>query len=197
MNARIGAAGILLLAVSGCAVQSPDALPFHARSIERHADGTIAKGLLAQPVSIGGVPCRGWVRLHPDGSLSSYELATDATVQGHTLPAATYVWLDEHGGLKTLWLSQDTVIQGQTCRGGPFRHATSFHPDGSLFAFFPRDDVVIDGIPCASNPQVPVYLHPNGRPSRCRLAADVVVGGQTLRRGADAEFDDRGVLVQR
>ena len=196
MNGRTCAMGLLLLANIGCAV-SPDELPFHARSIERHPDGTIAKALLAQPAIIGGVPCRGWVRLHPDGSLASYELAADATVQGHTLPAATYVWLDEHGGLKTLWLSQDTVIQGQTCRGGPFRHATSFHPDGCLFGFFPRDDVVIDGIPCASNPQVPVYLHTNGKLLRCRIAADVVVDGRTLRRGVDAEFDERGVLVQR
>lgn len=185
--------------VAGCAgapLPAPEP-PFHANTVVRHAEGTIAKGCLVQPTVIHGVPCRGWVRLHPDGNLSSYELAEGAIVQGHTLPAATYVWLDDDSRLATCWLAHDATIQGHVCRGGPFKTATAFHPSGRLRAFFPRDDVVVDGVPCQASTQAPVYLHENGRLAGCRLATEFGRGGQMLRRGRDVHFDDAGILLPR
>ncbi|MEO6596541.1 MAG: hypothetical protein ABIP94_17455 [Planctomycetota bacterium] len=182
-------------AACSAATAPPPSMPFSEASIERHDDGSFAKGKLAEPTKIQGVPCRGWVRLHPDGSLSSFELAATATIQGHALPATSYVWLDEGSQLQTCFLSQDTTIQGYLCRGGPFKIATTFHADGSLRAFFPREPVTIDGVVCAASPLGPVYLHPDGHLAGCRLAEDLERGRQVLRRGTDVRFDEHGQLV--
>ncbi|HEX5051662.1 MAG TPA: hypothetical protein VFZ65_07825 [Planctomycetota bacterium] len=194
----LGLGALLGLGNTACsATPAPaPAIPFFAASIERRPDGSIAKGLLAEPASIGGVPCRGWVRLQPDGSLGSYELASETTIQGHTLPAASYVWLDDEGRLQSCFLAQDTEIQGYLCRGGPFKFATAFHPDGSLRAFFPREPVTIDGVSCAVSPLAPVFLHPDGHLAACRLGADLVRDGQTLRAGKDVHLDAQGRIVR-
>lgn len=174
---------------------APAEPPFHAASIERHVDGSVAKGLLAAPATIRGVPCRGWVRLLEDGRLGSCELAAPATIQGHPLPAASYVWFDDDGRLLTVFLACDTTLQGWACSGGPWSIPTSFHPDGSLRAFVPREPVTIDGVPCASTTQAPVHLHAGGRLAGCRLAADAVVDGRQFRRGDSVQLDRNGRLV--
>jgi len=189
------AAGLCLAALGGCVAAPPGSPSFRAGSVQHHPEGGVALGFLAEPAIIAGVPCRGWVRLRPDGALSSFELAAAATVQGHALPAASYVWLDDAGRLQTCFLSCDTVLHGYVCRGGPFKMATSFHDNGALRAFFPRDEMTIDGVVCAATTQAPVHLHDNGRLAKCRLAADVTVGGRTLRRGDTIELDADGRLV--
>jgi hypothetical protein len=182
----------------GCQVTpapSPKAT-FQPSSIECHPDGSVAKGLLTAPATIGGVPCQGWVRLQPDGRLSSFELAANTTIQGHELPAASYVWLDDDARLQTCFLLRDTQIQSYRCRGGPFKIATSFHANGMLRAFFPRDEVTIDGIPCAATTQAPVYLHESGKLAGCRLAADTTVEGKVTRRGETIQIDEDGHLSE-
>jgi hypothetical protein len=189
------AAGLCLAVLAGCVAEPPGPLPFRAGSVEHHPEGGVALGFLAAPTTIAGLPCRGWVRLRPDGGLASFELAAAATVQGHALPAASYVWFDDAGRLQTCFLACDTVLQGYVCRGGPFQTATSFHENGALHAFFPRDDVTIDGVVCTASNQAPVYLHDNGRLAKCRIAADFTSGGRTLRRADTIEFDADGRLV--
>ncbi len=183
-----------LAAASACTSLTPTELPFHTATVERHFDGSIRKGLLAAPTTIAGVPCKGWVRLQPDGRLSSCELAADTTIQGHNLPAASYVWFADDGQLQSCFLSSNAQLGGQMCRGGPFKLATSFHPNGTLHAFVPRDEITIGGVVCASSTQAPVYLHPNGQLAGCRLAADAMVDGQQLRSGDTIELDAAGHL---
>ena len=187
-----------LAAASAChsAPLTPPELPFHAATVTRHFDGSIQKGLLATTTTIAGVPCKGWVRLQASGRLSSCELAANATIQGHTLPAASYVWFDDDGNLQTCFLACDAQLGGQVCRGGPFKIATSFHPNGNLRAFFPRDEIALGGVVCASSTQAPVYLHPDGQLAGCRLAADAVVDGQQLRSGDTIELDVGGHLLK-
>lgn len=169
--------------------------PFLHQSITRHLDDRIEKGLLTAPATIEGVPCKGWIRFWPNGRLRSAELATAAAVQGHDLPAASYLWFDELGRLATCFLAQDTVLQGHLCRGGPFQIATSFHGNGALDAFFPREEVTIHGVRCASTTQAPVRLHPDGTLAGCRLAQDALVFGQPRRRGDSIELDATGRLL--
>lgn len=161
-------------------------------SIEHHGDGSIAAALLAEPAAIQGLPCRSWVRFHRDGKLSTCELAADAAVQGHMLPAASFLVFDEEGQLRTCFLAQDTLIQGYWCRGGPFKTATTFHPDGRLRSFFARDALSIDGVSCVASSHDPVHLHGNGRLAGCRLAADITRDAETLRKGQVVRFDDAG-----
>jgi len=174
----------------------PPELPFYASTVERHPDGSIQKGLLATPTTIAGVPCKGWVRLQPDGRLISCELAADTTIQGHHLPAASYVWFADDGQLQSCFLARNAELGGQMCRGGPFKIATSFHPNGNLHAFFPRDEIRLGGVVCAASTQAPVYLHPDGQLAGCRLAADAVVDGHQLRSGDTIELDAAGRLLQ-
>lgn len=173
---------------------APTELPFLRQSITRHLDDHIEKGLLTAPATIEGVPCKGWIRFWPNGRLRSAELATAAAVQGHDLPAASYLWFDEQGHLATCFLAQDTPLQGHLCRGGPFQIATSFHGNGALGAFVPRDEVTIQGVRCASTTQAPVRLHPDGTLASCRLAQDALVLGQLRRRGDTVELDAAGRL---
>ena len=161
-------------------------------TIEHHRDGSIAAALLDDPATIQGLPCRSWVRFHENGKLSTCELAAEATIQGHTLPAATYLVFDEEGQLRSCFLAQDTQIQGYWCRGGPFKTATTFHPDGRLRSFFSRDAVTIDGVCCVASSHDAVQLHGNGHLAGCRLAADVTRDAATLRRGQVVRFDDTG-----
>ncbi|MCC7065652.1 MAG: hypothetical protein IT456_22795 [Planctomycetes bacterium] len=169
---------------------------FLASTIERHPDGALAKGLLSAPTTIHGMPCQGWVRLLPDGRLSSWELAANTTIQGHELPAASYVWLDDEARLQTCFLSRDTTIQGFLCRGGPFKIATSFHTSGTLRAFFPRAPVTIDGITCASTTQAPVVLYEDGKLASCRLATDTTIHGATVRSGSTIHLAPDGHRIE-
>jgi hypothetical protein len=188
---------MLVAAVTACTqAPMPPAEPqFHAASVEHHVDGGIARGLLAAPATIHGVPCRGWVRLNAAGGIAACELAAQTTIQGHTLPAASQVTFDEDGRLQSAILACDTVLQGRTCRGGPWRIPTSFHPNGNLRAFVPREPLLVDGALCESTTQAPVILHEDGRLARCRLAAEATIDGRTLRRGDTVELDAAGRLV--
>lgn len=185
--------GLLLVACTG-APAPEGAPPLHAASVERHFDGSLARGLLRMPATIDGLPCRGWVTWHEGGRLESCELAMPTTIQGHLLPAASRVAFDTGGRLQTVFLACNTALQGHVCRGGPWQIATSFHPDGRLRTFVPLEPVTIDGVPCAATTQAPVHLHASGRLARARLAADAVVDGRQLRRGDSVQFDDRGNL---
>lgn len=169
---------------------------FLSTTLERHPDGALAKGLLGAPTTIHGIPCQGWVSLLPDGRPSACELAANTTIQGHTLPAASHVWFDDEARLQTCMLSRDTTIQGFVCRGGPFRIATSFHPSGTLRAFFPRAPVTIDGIACASTTQAPVVLHEDGRLASCRLVADTTIDGATVRAGSTIHLAADGHRIE-
>lgn len=191
------AAGFTLLCHSCQGAPGPSvAATFQPSSITLHPDGSIAKGLLAAPASIQGVLCQGWVRLLPDGRLSSCELAAQTTIQGHVLPAASYLWFDDDARLQTCFLSRDTLIQGFLCRGGPFKIATSFHANGTLRAFFPREPATIDGIECASTTQAAVYLHEDGRLAGCRLARDTTIDGKLLRSGTSVHLDQERHLSE-
>jgi hypothetical protein len=174
---------------SAAAPAEPRYLP---ASIEHHDDGSIAVALLGEPATIQGLPCRSWVRFHHNGKLSTCELAADAAVCGHMLPAASYLVFDEEGMLRSCFLAHDTLIQGYWCRGGPFKTATTFHPDGRLRSFFARDATTIDGVPCVTSSHDAIHLHGNGRLAGCRLAADVTRDAETLRKGQIVRFDDTG-----
>jgi hypothetical protein len=65
---------------------------------------------------------------------------------------------------------------------------TAFHPDGSLKAFFPPADLVIDGITCEASVFRPVYLHPNGRLWKARVAVEVLQGDRRYAAGLDIEL---------
>ncbi|HZN39485.1 MAG TPA: hypothetical protein VFD82_11825 [Planctomycetota bacterium] len=193
---RAGWCIAVLLGGLGSGSCSSAAEPAPARyrpaTIEHHDGGGIAVALLAEPAAIQGLPCRSWVRFHQNGKLSTCELAEEAAIQGHRLPAATYLVFDDEGRLRSCFLAQDTLIAGYWCRGGPFKTATTFHPDGSLRSFFARDALTIDGVPCVASSHDAVHLHGNGRLAGCRLAADVTRDAETLRKGQVVRFDEAG-----
>ena len=138
---------------------------------------------------MGGLPCCGWVRWHDSGRLESVKLAREATVQGHAFPIGSRVNFDAEGRLRSVWLSRKTLIGARLCRGGP-KMETSFYPDGAVAAFFPPDDVEIDGVKCAGSRFHPVRLHRNGRLKSAKLAADCTI--EAAVRVATLALDARG-----
>ncbi len=179
---------VLGLCASACLVrQDPADLPFETRTILRHDDGSMRRGFLLEEAEIAGFPARRWVWWYEDGSVESFELAADARVQDHDLPARSRVFLDREGRLAHVWLSQETVIDGLPCRG-KMKIDTAFHPNGRVRAFFPPDTIEIDGIACVASVFHPVYLHPDGHLRQCKLARAVTLDGRTYEKGITQEL---------
>ncbi|MBM3977250.1 MAG: hypothetical protein FJ299_09705 [Planctomycetes bacterium] len=186
---RLLALSLLFTSVAvGClGPQDPKDLPFRSGTIDLRADGSRERALLATPAVLDGYPCDGWVMWHDNGVLMSFDLSTDHELSGHRLPARTRVFLDRAGRLAHAWLPRDTRVGPYVCRGG-MKIDTAFHPDGSLKAFFPPDDLVIDGVTCEASVFHPIYLHPNGRLWKARVAVDVIAGERHYAAGSDIEL---------
>jgi hypothetical protein len=184
------AVALLGLALLGClAPQQASDLPYRTSSILRHADGSLKRGYLVEPTELDGFPCQGWVWRHEDGKLDNFELQRDFTVQGHAFPAGTRLFLDREGHLAHAWLSKTTTIDGHVCRGR-FKIDTAFHPNGRVKAFFPPEDLELDGVLCTASVFHPVYLHPNGRLKQCRLARETTLAGRVFARGTTLVLDE-------
>lgn len=186
----------LLLAALGCACtgdspRTPAERIYRSGTIERHADGSVAKAKLRGVETVAGLPCRDWIRFHPDGSLRGCRLDRETEVLGHRLPARSWLWFAEGGRLETAWLAEGRELGGVPCRGGG-KISTSFHPDGRVASTFLSTDATFDGVPCAASLLAPVRFHPDGRLAACRLAADWEHGATRHPRGSDLVFDERG-----
>jgi hypothetical protein len=194
-RARLGASGAwlgLLLLLGACrAPQDPADLPYRTSSILRHEDGSRRRAELLETTDLGGYPCRSWVWWHAEGSLDNLELAADHVVQGHAFPAGTRVFFDEEGRLAHAWLARTTELDGRPCRGR-WKIDTAFHPNGRVGAFFPPEDLELDGVWCEASVFHPVYLHASGRLARCRLARVAYVHGQRFERGTTLVLDEHG-----
>lgn len=183
---------VCCLTLIGClAPQDPADLPFQTRTILRHPDGTMRRGLLLEETEIEGFPCRAWVWWHEDGRLDNLELARDLSVQGHPFPVGTRLFFDHEGRLAHAWLARETVLDGLPCRG-KWKIDTAFHPNGRVRAFFPPDTLEIDGIPCTASVFHPVYLHPDGHLRQCKLAREVTLAGRTFAKGEVLRLDEAG-----
>lgn len=192
---RVGASGAwlgLLLVLGGCrAPQDPADLPYRTSSILQHENGARRRALLLEETELAGYPCRSWVWWYADGTLDNLELAADHVVQGHAFPAGTRVFFDEQGRLAHAWLSRTTEVDGHTCRGR-WKIDTAFHPNGRVRAFFPPEDLELDGVWCEASVFHPVYLHANGRLAQCRLARTAYVHGRRFERGETIALDEQG-----
>lgn len=140
----------------------PADLPYRARTVERGPDGHVVKALLAEPTTIGGHLCMGWVQWRSDGTLEGADLAADSSVSGHVLPRGSRIFLRADGSLELCWLSRPTTIAGIECAGGAIKIATAFHPDGRLAAAYLARDQVIQGLPCKASVMEPVRFDESG-----------------------------------
>jgi len=198
MNAdrlRRSAATLLLALVgSACACTGPRetvnvhgvVLVVDAWSVERDeadADGYLLKAFLRERAEVDGFVCERWIRFWSDDVLAQCQLAEDALVAGHTLPAGSTLWFDREGRIETVWLAADTVIDGVPCNGGPGKIAASFHPNGRLRTAFLVRDQEIDGVPCLASVFHPVEFDEDGRLVACTLAGPFEHDGARLGRG--------------
>lgn len=187
---RAASAALLCLglALLGClAPQDPADRPFRTGSFLYHANGQRQRAYLLEETELAGLPCQRWIWWHEDGSLDNFELARDEVVQGHAFPAATRLFLDRSGRLAHAWLSKDTLVDGRLCRGR-WKIDTAFHPNGRVKAFFPPEDLELDGVPCEASVFHPIYLHPDGRLRQCTLAADATIDGRVHQRGETVQL---------
>jgi len=176
-------------------VKVPDNLPL--TGVRSQGGVTIAR--LARPEAIDGFPCAAdWVHFHESGRLRAFYLGETATIQGHGIPEGTWVRLNPDLTLLSCSFPRDTEIEGYVCRGGfggSEGVTTGFHPGGRLSAFFPPEDIVIQGIPCRATPFGPIYLYENGNLRKFTLARDIVVGGRELSAGQTVALDEGGNLI--
>jgi hypothetical protein len=186
---RVASAALLVvglgagLGLSGCIVpQDPADQPYRSGSFLYHENGAMQRAYLLEEAELEGLPCQRWVWWYEDGRIDNLELAEARTVQGHAFPAATRLFFDREGQLAHAWLSEDTVIDGRPCRGR-WKIDTAFHPNGRVKAFFPPEDLELDGVLCVASVFHPIYLHPDGRLRQCKLAADVTLDGRTYEKG--------------
>jgi hypothetical protein len=59
-------------------------------------------------------------------------------------------------------------------------------------AFFPPEDLELDGVWCEASVFHPVYLHADGRLAQCRLARVAYVHGRRFERGTTLRLDEHG-----
>jgi hypothetical protein len=76
------------------------------------------------------------------------------------------------------------------CPGGNIKEATGFYPSGKLRFFFPREDVVIDGIPCKGGSLNGIWLYPSGKVQKARLSEDKVINGVNYHKGDTVELPE-------
>ena len=161
--------------------------------------GGVAIARLQRPESIDGFPCAAdWVHFHESGRLRAFYLGGTAAIQGHVIPEGTWVLLNPDLTLRSCSFPKTTDIRGYVCRGG-FGGSEgvmpAFHPGGSLSAFFPPEDVVIQGIPCRATLYGPVYLHENGNLREFTLARDTGLGGRELSAGQGVVLGEGGEFL--
>jgi len=168
---------------AGPAIQRLAGLPL----TQTRRSGTAIVSRLQSPFRIDGFPCAaGWVHFYDSGQLKAFFSDGPVTIQGNRIPSGTWVRLNADSTLAWCAFPEDTDIQGYSCRGGRGGAegvTTGFYSSGRLSAFFPRENVMVQGILCEASVFSPVYLHENGNLKQCALARDEVVGNQPLSQG--------------
>jgi hypothetical protein len=204
MNGRIGSGWVLALWMTGslillgCKGWERDVVRngIHFEKIHQSAAGTHV-GLMSADQEIQDFPCaKGWIHFRGNGELLSFQLSREHEFMNLRLPAQTWIHFPQdpdQGGYACVF-PHALQVQGYLCRGGGgFKGIqTGFHPGGMLRSFFPPEDVLVDGVPCAASLLHAVRLHENGRIQGCRLAADHVQGGESYPKGRVLAFDING-----
>lgn len=163
-------------------------------TVRYHANGSLSEGKLRAPEKLSGYPCRGWVLLHPDGTLKQLELSEPLLVQGMALPKGSIVLLHEDGILDQCFLAANMTVQKLPCKGGK-KIATVFHRNGLVASCVLSKTTEIQGIPCAAGANTPVSFHENGRLKSCVPAKSVEIGGVSYKRGAKIILDADGNAI--
>lgn len=187
----LGGAGLLAgLASASCylAPQREGDGPWRSGTQLHHADGTLRRARLLEPMELDGICCTGWVWFHPNGRVASADLARDRAFACGLVPAESRVFFDERGALTGAFLCRDTTLGGVPCKGGAFKSHTAFHPDGRVKATFLRRNLELEGVPCAASSQVPVRFDERGRLIGCKLSRDVEIAGVPFRAGTTIEL---------
>ncbi len=90
--------------------------------------GAVVGGWLAEPLTVGGLAIRGDFALHPGGGPRVVELAADATVAGHALPAGATLELRADGSLAAARYVED---EGFMSHGEPWTDTAHVTYDAS------------------------------------------------------------------
>lgn len=117
------------------------------------------------------------VRLHDNGALARCYLAADTTLSGVPCMAGTRVYLDDEKRLIEGTIAIDTVLAGIPVAA----ESTVLLAGGTCAALTPREDVEVDGVPCAKGALVELDEH--GHLLRATLARAIARDGWTLPAG--------------
>jgi len=188
----------VVLFLCGCRAWEYDVVKNGIRfeKIYRSPEGT-GTGYMTENHDMQGFPCtKGWIHFDRDWRLLSCQLSRDLMFKGTLLPARTWLHLPRHDGQTGYVCSfpHDYQVQGYPCRGsGGYKGTqTAFYESGRLRSFYPPEDMIINGIPCAATLLVNVILDENGGLISCRLARDLQRSGENYQKGLTVEFDKDG-----
>ena len=186
---------------SSAAIESvPGNLPLRQirRQSQEGGNGEVIIGRLQSAAQIDGFSCAaGWVHFFESGRLRAFVLNDSATIQGNSIPGGTWVRLNPDSTLALCSFPADTAIQGYPCKGGPGGSegvTTAFYPTGRLSSFYPRADVMVEGLLCRATPFGPVSLYESGSLKECTLARDALIGGRSVPSGQVVALDAQGQI---
>lgn len=120
------------------------------------------------------------------GKLRSVVLATEATVDGMILPAATDLIFGDSGSLSHVTPPTELVLNGVPCAA----HQTAVFMFGAFLEAWPARDVIIDGVPCMGHEIVRFYEH--GPLARCYVSEDVDIHGVPCQEHCRIYLHDNG-----
>ena len=166
---------ILILSVS-C---SKEGL-FIKGSVDYYADGSISKGKLIEDSIIEGYPVISWIHFYENGKLKQFDLSENFSISNLEFPKGSTIFLNSEGIMVQAYLSKDLEIQGYKCPGGNLKEAVGFYPSGKLRFFFPKTDVLIDGVPCKGGGLHGIWLYETYKKD-----------GRIFKEGDEIRFDDK------
>lgn len=144
------------------------------------AFGKLREGYPVADGMLNGVPYRGGeiLRFHDNGALARCILSKKAVLDGVPCAEDTGIYLDENGHLLEGVLARDcTIASVPVAQGG-----VVLLDNGMPIALIPREDVVIDKIPCAHGKLI--ELSETGRLVSGTLSQEHVFGAWTLPCGS-------------
>ncbi len=165
----------------------------------RIPESGLISGYLAEDTEIQGFPCKkGYIWFYENWDIEEVRLCAPYEFNNLIIPEGTWIRLYRSENINVCFFLYDVEVEGYVCRGGSMQREgvmITFHENGRLKCFFPREDTIVDGILCSLSLFHGINLHDNGRLKSCKLAEDTIINGEKYKEKTKMKFDSDGNIT--
>jgi hypothetical protein len=154
---------------------------------------------LDSPREIQGYPCAAtYAWFFANGKLKSCQVSREIPFGEITVPAKSWINLNDDGSPAFVFLGHDAKINGYLCKGGGGTEgpSTALYPSGKLKTCWLAEDTLVNGVPCMHASFLgdvfggtsELDFFESGAIKGCKLSRDFTVDGRSFHRGDRPAF---------